>query len=168
MEEGDLPGILRLAFGDALIAATESAEGIFGQAAAMVDFQRRIQQLAYRFQAGGGVNDGGKRRGQRTHQVGVAEDGIAQSRFRVAIIGAGALYNVANFDIGWARHFTALTVNAVFQRIIVQSAVFTPQTFTVRPGLFRPRIAWIDAAHRTNGGADGAFNAVFETLLAHA
>ena len=168
VKERHLFSILRLLRGDPLIAATEAAEGVFWQAAAMVDFQRGVQQLAYRLQAGGGVDDGRKRRGKRTHQIGMAENRIAQAGFLLAIVGARALDNIADFHIGRAGHFAALAVDAVLERFIVQRAVFTPQAFAIWPRLFWPRIARVDAAHRADGGAHGTFDAVFKTLLVHA
>ncbi len=66
----------------------------------------------------------------------MAENRIAQVRVLLAIVGARALDNIADFHIGRAGHFAALAVDAVLERFIVQRAVFTPQAFAIRPRLF--------------------------------
>jgi hypothetical protein len=103
----------------------------------VIDFKRRIEQ-GVPVLAGGGVDQRGKRRGEGAHQVGMAEDGIAQRRLLLAVLCARALDNIANFDIRRAGDFAALAVDAVFQRLVVQRAVLQAQALAVRPGLFRP------------------------------
>ncbi len=97
----------------------------------------------------------------------MAEDSIAQGRLLRAVARAGTLNDVTNFDVRRAGHFAAFAVDAVFQRIVVQRTVFQAQTFTVRPGLFRTRVARVYAANRADRGADGAFNTAFKSGVVH-
>ncbi len=92
-------------------------------------------------------------------------DGVAQRRLALGEVGAGALNDVADFDVGRAGHFTALAIGAVFQRFVVQRRIFQPQPLAVRPRLFWPRIERVHFGDRAVGGADGAFDAAFKAVV---
>jgi hypothetical protein len=59
VEKGHLIGVLRL-FRHGFVPAAEGAVRIFRQAAVMVYLQRRIQQLAHRFERCRGIHQRGK------------------------------------------------------------------------------------------------------------
>ena len=99
MKEGHLLGVLRLLASQLSIRAAKGAEAIFGQRAAVIDFERGIQYPTYRHQSGGGVYQRSKRRGEGAHQIGVAEDGIAQRGLLPAVFHARPLDNIADFDV---------------------------------------------------------------------
>ncbi|CSF09754.1 Uncharacterised protein [Shigella sonnei] len=92
---------------------------------------------------------------------------ITQRRARGVIFCPRALDNIANLHIGRAGDFTTFAVDAIFQRLVIQCAIFQTQTLAIRPGLFWPWITGIHPAHRAGGGADGALNAVFEAGVVH-
>ena len=133
----------------------------------MVNLQRGIQQLAHRLESGRGIHQRGKRRRDAAHQIGVAQNRVPQRRLLRAVARPGALNNIADFHIRRAGDFAAFAVDAVFQRFIVQLAVLQAQALAVRPGLFRPGIAWVHAADRADGGTHRAFDAAFKTGVVH-
>ncbi len=114
VEKRHLLGKLRLCCGEARVAAAKSAKGIFRQGAVVVNLEGAIEKLTHGLKNGGGVDDRGEGRRERAHQVGMAKDGIADTRLLLAIVGAGALDNIANFHIRWAGDLAAFAVDAVF------------------------------------------------------
>ena len=140
---------------------------IFRQTAVVVDFERRIQQPAYRLQGGGGIDDRCERRRKAAHQIGVAQYRVTQRRFLRTVAGAGALDDIANFHVRRTGDFAAFAVDAVFQRLVVERAVLQAQALPVGTRLLRAGIARIDAADRANRGADRAFDTVFKSGVIH-
>ncbi len=49
MKEGHLLRVLRLSGRELAVSAAEGTEAIFGQRAAMIDIERRVEQAAHRF-----------------------------------------------------------------------------------------------------------------------
>ena len=99
MKKRHLFGVLRLLSRQLTIRAAKGAKTIFRQRAAVIDFKRGIEESPYRLQPGGGVHQRGKWRGEGAHQVGVAEDRIAQRGLLSAVLHARPLDNIADFDV---------------------------------------------------------------------
>ena len=114
MKKRHLLGVLPLPGGQLTICAAKGTKSIFRQRAAVIDFKRGIEESPYRLQPGGGVHQRGKRRGEGAHQVGVAEDRIAQRGLLPTVLHARPLDNIADFDVRRAGNLAAFAVDAVF------------------------------------------------------
>ncbi|MNZ91370.1 hypothetical protein D3C78_1103520 [compost metagenome] len=165
VEERDLLGITPLGLRLLTVPAAEGTERVFGQFAAMVNLQRLVEQGTHRLKPGSGINNRRKWRRQRAHEIGMAEDSVTQRGLALGKVGAGALNDVADFDVGRAGHLTAFAVGAILQRLIIQRRILQSQALAVRPRLFWPRIERIHLGHRTIGGTDGTFDAILKTVV---
>ena len=148
-----------------LVPAAEGALGIFGQVTVGGDPQRLVQHQLHGLEAGGEVDHGGHQGGHAAHQVGVGEHELADPGFEAAVLVFGLGDDVADAHAAWAGDFTALAVGTVFEGAVEQLRALDPQPLAIRARLFGAGVGRVGLGHRAVGGADGAFDALIESLV---
>ncbi len=143
----------------------ERAEGVFGEGAAMIDAHDLIHDHLHGFEPHRGVDDRRQRRRERSHQIGVGEHELAQSRPLLAVLDARELDDVADTHVRRAGHFAAFAVEAVFERLVVEAGLFQAQAFAVGPRLLRPRKERIGSRRGAIDRADSTFDALLEIVF---
>ncbi len=168
VEVGRLAGIQRLCPRClAAIPGLEACRGVLRECAVPVDAHRGIHQILHRVQPEGEIHQWSEGRCHRSHEVGIGQHGVAQRRAALGIFDAGGLDDIAYAHIVGTCHLASFAVETVFECFIIEEWLLQPIALAVGTGLFRTGIIGIDGCHRAVDGADGAFYARFEIIVAY-
>ena len=132
----------------------------------MVYFHHPVQHRLGGLQPQGKIHHRGKRRGKRSHQIGIRQHEITHGGFFLAILDTRRLDNIPDAHIRGTSHLAALAIDAVFQRFIIKIGLFQPQALPVRTRLFRSREIGIRSRNRTIHRAHGALDTLFKIVIA--
>ena len=129
--------------------ALECLGRILREHTVMVYLQDSVHYHFHRLQRQCGIHNGSKGRCHGSYEIRICQHNIAQCRFLLAVFDTRQLDNVANLHIRRAGHFTAFTVQTIFQRLIKVFASLQAKTLLIRTGLLRTGILGIHRNNRT-------------------